>query len=102
MHRNASIVLAVFALGASLPAAAQWKGKGEVGIVFARGNSDTDTANVKLDTSREVERWKHSFGVTALRAAISGDKTVERYGANWQSDYKLTECFYWFGGLRYE
>ncbi len=102
MHRNASIVLAVFALGASLPAAAQWKGKGEVGIVFARGNSDTDTANVKLDTSREVDRWKHSFGVAALRAANDGVKTAERYGASWQSDYKLTDRSFWFGGLRYE
>ena len=99
---SSTILLAVLALGASLPAAAQWKGKGEVGIVYARGNTDTDTVNVKVDTSREVERWKHSFGVTALRAATSGDKTAERYGANWQSDYKLTERSYWFGGLRYE
>ena len=97
-----TIVLAALALGASLPAAAQWKGKGEVGIVVSRGNSDTDTANVKVDTSREIDRWKHSFGVAALRAAIDGDETAERYGASWQSDYKLTDRSYWFGGLRYE
>ena len=103
MNRYAStIVLAVLALGTSLPAAAQWKGKGEVGIVYARGNSDTDTTNIKLDTSREVDRWKHGFGIAALRAATDGDKTAERYGAAWQSDYKLTERSYWFGGLRYE
>ena len=59
--------------------------------MFARGNSDTETANVKLDTSREVDRWKHSFGVAALRAGNEGLTTAERYGANWQSDYKLTE-----------
>ncbi|MCU0757708.1 MAG: DUF481 domain-containing protein [Steroidobacteraceae bacterium] len=97
-----TILLAALALGASLPAAAQWKGKGEVGIVFARGNADTDTANVKLDTSREVDRWKHAFGVAALRATNAGVKTAERYGAAWQSDYKLTERSFWFGGLRYE
>jgi putative salt-induced outer membrane protein len=102
MHRYLALALALLALGTSLPAEAQWKGKGEVGIVFARGNSDTDTANVKLDTSREVDRWKHAFGVAALRAANDGVKTAQRYGANWQSDYKLTERSFWFGGLRYE
>ena len=102
MNRFFAIVLASVALCATLPAEAQWKGKGEVGIVFARGNSDTDTANVKLDTSREVDRWKHSFGVAALRAANNGLKTAERYGAAWQSDYKLTDRSFWFGGLRYE
>jgi putative salt-induced outer membrane protein len=102
MHRHLALVFAALALSASLPAAAQWKGKGEVGIVFARGNAETDTANVKVDTSREVDRWKHSFGVAALRAANAGVKTAERYGANWQSDYKLTDRSFWFGGLRYE
>ncbi len=102
MHRPLALVLAALALGTSVPAHAQWKGKGEVGIVFARGNSDTDTANVKVDTSREVDRWKHSFGVAALRAANNGATTAERYGAAWQSDYKLTDRSYWFGGLRYE
>ena len=51
MHRYLALALAVLALGTSLPAQAQWKGKGEVGFVFARGNSETDTANVKLDTA---------------------------------------------------
>ncbi len=102
MTRYTAVLLAALVLGTSLPAEAQWKGKGEVGIVFARGNSDTDTANVKIDTSHEVDRWKHSFGIAALRAANEGLKTAERYGANWQSDYKLTDRSYWFGGLRYE
>jgi putative salt-induced outer membrane protein len=102
MHRYLALAFVALALVTSLPATAQWKGKGEVGIVFARGNADTDTANVKLDTSREVDRWKHSFGVAALRAANDGVVTAERYGASWQSDYKLSDRSFWFGGLRYE
>lgn len=102
MNRSLAIVLAGLALCATMPAQAQWKGKGEVGIVFARGNADTDTANVKVDTSREVDRWKHAFGIAALRASSEGLTTAERYGANWQSDYKLTDRSFWFGGLRYE
>jgi len=70
--------------------------------VSARGNAEAETANVKLDVSREVDRWKHSFGVAALRATNAGVKIAQRYGANWQSDYKLTERSFWFGGLRYE
>ena len=77
MNRTLALVLAALALGTSLPAQAQWKGKGEVGIVYARGNADTDTVNDKVDTSREVDRWKHGFGVAALRAATEGDKTAE-------------------------
>jgi len=102
MNRYLALALAALALGTSLPAEAQWKGKGEVGIVFASGNTDTETTNVKLDTSREVDRWKHAFGVAALRAVNDGLKTAERYGATWQSDYRLTERSFWFGGLRYQ
>jgi putative salt-induced outer membrane protein len=102
MHRYLALALAALALGTSLPAQAQWKGKGEVGIVSARGNAEAETANVKLDTSREVDRWKHAFGVAALRASNAGIATAERYGASWQSDYKLSDRSFWFGGLRYE
>ena len=81
---------------------AQWKGKGEVGAVMARGNSDADTVNIKLESAKEFDRWKHGFGIQALRATNDGDKTAERYGAFWQSDYKLDDRTYLFGGLRYE
>jgi putative salt-induced outer membrane protein len=88
---------------ASAPAAlAQWRGKGEVGIVFTRGNSDTDTANLKIDSSHELGRWKNAIGVAALRAANDGARTSERYGATWQSDFRFSDRGYVFGGLRYE
>jgi len=100
-----SLISAAVALALGLlpsEAAAEWKGKGEVGAVMARGNSDADTVNIKLDMSRELDRWKHNFGILALRATNDGDKTAERYGAYWQSDYKFSDRSYWFGGLRYE
>jgi putative salt-induced outer membrane protein len=83
-------------------AQAEWSGKGEGGIVFARGNTKTETVNAKLEMAREVDRWKHNFGVAALRAKNAGNKTADRYGAFYQADYKLSEVTYWFGGLRYE
>ena len=83
-------------------ALAQWKGKGEGGAVIARGNSDADTVNLKLEMATELDRWKHGFGIQALRATNDSDKTAERYAAFWQSDYKLDDRTYLFGGLRYE
>lgn len=91
MDRSPASALAVLVLAASGPIAAQWQGKGEVGIVFTRGNSDSDTANVKLDGSHELDSWKNSFALAALRAASDGTPTGERYGATWQSDYRLSE-----------
>ncbi len=82
-----------------LRAQADWSGKGEAGIVFARGNSDTDTANVKFGLARELDRWKHSFDVFVLRASNNGITNAESYGAAWQSDFKMSERSFWFGNL---
>ncbi len=102
-----SMIFAVLSAAAlivtqSPQALAQWKGKGEAGAVIARGNSDTDTVNLKLEMAKELDRWKHGFGIQALRATNDSDKTAERYAAFWQSDYKLDDRTYLFGGLRYE
>jgi putative salt-induced outer membrane protein len=102
MDRSATSALAVLALAAAPSVAAEWQGKGEVGIVFTRGNSDTETANVKLDGSHQFAAWKNTFGLAALRAADDGTRSAERYGVTWQSDYRLSERAYVFGGLRAE
>ena len=83
-------------------AAAEWKGKGELGVVMARGNSEADTVNAKLDMAEESERWKNGFGIAVLRASNDGEKNAERYNAFWQTDYKFSDRSYWYGGLRYE
>lgn len=88
--------------GTGAAAEANWSGKGEGGIVFSRGNADNDNANLRLELARELDRWKHGFAVSTLRSSNDGDTTAERYGASWQSDFKLTERSFWFGGLRYE
>lgn len=99
LRLTATIVL--FATAATA-AQAEWKGKGEIGVVLARGNSETETANVKLDMATERDRWKHGFGVAALRSSNDSVLTAERYGAFWQSDFRISERSFWFGGLRYE
>ena len=94
----AGVALALLAASAQ----ADWKGKGEAGIVFARGNADTDTINLKLGMSEEVDRWKHSLEMAALRASSGGVRSADRYMAGWQSNYKLNDRTFAFGGLRYE
>jgi putative salt-induced outer membrane protein len=98
---------AVAAQAEAAPAAAAappagWTGKGEAGIVFARGNTEADTVNLKLGMSHEVDRWKHSLEMAALRATNKGVKSADRYMAGWQSDYKINARTFAFGALRYE
>ena len=81
---------------------AGWLGKGEAGLVFARGNSVADTVNFKLGMSEVVDQWKHLLEMSALRASTGGVKSADRYMAGWQSDYKVSARSFWFGGLRYE
>lgn len=102
MKRTILFTATVAAALATAAAQAEWKGKGEAGIVFARGNTETDALNLKLAMSTEAGKWKHSLDMAALRAATSGVTTAKRYGAGWQSDYKLTDRSFWFGALRYE
>jgi putative salt-induced outer membrane protein len=96
-----TITCVAFALMAT-DVMAEWKGSAEAGIVFARGNTDTDTVNVKVAMATEINQWKHGWGIAALRAANNGDKTAQRYEAKWQTDYKFTDRDYWWGGARYE
>lgn len=108
MRRTAVLALSLLVAAAASPAMAEWKGKAEAGIVFSRGNTETTTANGKLDIANELKQWKHSAYLAALFAESENSLTseietsAERYEARWQSDYKFTARAYWFGGLRYE
>lgn len=79
-----------------------WSGQGELGFVSARGNSETETLNVGANATYNLDRWRHSFDIYALRAENDGDATAERFGLGGQSDLKINDISYWFGSLRYE
>lgn len=102
MRFEARIAAALVFAGMAGAVHADWKGKGEAGVVFARGNTVADTINAKLAMSDQVGDWKHSLDVAALRAATNGIQSANRYGAGWQSDYAISKKSFWFGGLRYE
>jgi putative salt-induced outer membrane protein len=84
------------------PAHAQWTAKAEAGVVAARGNTQTDSANTKLDIARELRLWKHAAGFTGIYASDSTGTTAQRWEARGQSDYKFSLKGFWFASARYE
>jgi putative salt-induced outer membrane protein len=92
----------LLALTAAAPAHADWEGKGELGGVLARGNTETETLAGKLDMTNETDRWKHMAGFSVLHTVNDGVTSADRYELRGESQYKLTERSYLFGALRYE
>jgi putative salt-induced outer membrane protein len=81
---------------------AQWTAKAEAGAVAARGNTTTDSANVKLDVARQYVRWKHSLGLSAVYQADEFGATGQRWEGRGQTDYRFHPKGFWFGSGRYE
>lgn len=90
------------ALLAAVPAHAEWTGKGEAGLVIASGNTETETANAKLQLVNESDLWRHALGAAGLYASDEDGRTAERWELFGQSDYNFTPRTFWFGAGRYE
>jgi putative salt-induced outer membrane protein len=82
--------------------AQDWTGKGEVGYVMARGNAEAQTANAKLEMTRDSDNTKQTFGVTGLYGESAEAVTASRWDTRWQTDWKITDKAFWFGNARYE
>lgn len=93
---------AALALVVAAPAHADWEGKGELGGVLARGNTETETINGRIDLSTTTDRWRHAVGFSILRTVNDGVTSANRWEVHGESDYKLTERGFLFGALRYE
>lgn len=102
--RSTTLALLVLGLTGTAPTlmASNWVGKGELGLVVARGNSEASTVNAKLELAEESENWKNGFNLAALSATNDGTQNAERYAFSWQTDYKFSEVVFAFGNLRYE
>jgi len=96
-----SLVLLCATSGSQLYAE-PWNGKGELGVVLARGNSEAETINAKLEMAKVSDEWKNAFTLAALQTASDGARSAERYGATWQTDFRFNSRSYWFSGARYE
>jgi putative salt-induced outer membrane protein len=79
-----------------------WSGKGEAGLVKTTGNSETESLLLGVEFVRELEQWRHRMAASALSSEDSGETTAERYGFEWQTDYKLSDISWLLGAFRYE
>jgi putative salt-induced outer membrane protein YdiY len=82
------------------PQAVRWTGSLTAGLVFTRGNSDTNNANVDLGLERRTDwdriTFKGSYASTRTRNLTTGDwETSQDYSrAKLQYDYFLTKEIY--------
>jgi putative salt-induced outer membrane protein len=100
-------VIGALLIGAQLLAGAQdlpqgFSGKGQVGYVMSRGNSDTDAANAKIDLFLLTPQWKHAFALEGLYGRSGEVTSAERWDLRLQSDYTINTKLFSFGALAYQ
>lgn len=98
--RAITLLLALSVVAPSAPAA--WEGEVQFGLVSNRGNTDSDTANLRVRAVTERQRWRHRLRFDALKDEESGETTAERYLFDGNVNYLLGERDYIFGNLRYD
>ncbi len=95
-------VLAVAAALAAASALADWKGKGEGGLLLSRGNSESTSGNLKLDLENAGELWTHKAAVAALYGRNAEFANAQRYEARYELRREITARTFAFGSLRGE
>jgi putative salt-induced outer membrane protein len=96
-----SCIIAVLTIAA--PAAqAQWTGKAELGVLIAGGNTESTSANTKLDLAHDGAKWRHTIYFGAQYGENAQFTNAERYEARYQADRKITDKLSWFFALRGE
>lgn len=93
--------LALAAAG-SVPAMAEWTGKGEAGVAVASGNTDTKSANAKIAIGNKHEQWENTATLAGNYVRTDGDTTARRWELGLQTRYTFSAHTFWYGGLRYE
>ena len=79
-----------------------WATHGELGIVMARGNANTNSGDVKLAVARRLGRWTDATALNALYASTNGITTAQDVGAHLRLERALGKRTFWFGGVLYD
>ena len=79
-----------------------WTGAGQAGLVLARGNADTTTANVKLDATDTIGDWKHLVHLAFLYGESANITSAQRLEGGWQTDYSFSKKLFVFGSVNGE
>ena len=109
MIRISNLLFCLLSCYALSPAWAQddadakvWSGTGELGVVFSRGNSDTETINANAEVIYKPNQWRHQLRVEWLQARDSGETTARRFNMALNTQYDFEDAAYAFGALRYD
>ncbi len=79
-----------------------WIGKGQIGFLDSRGNSDAESINGNVDMLRYDGAWKNEVYGGGLYGKSAGVVSAERWETRLQSNYTFSDDIFAFGGLRYE
>ncbi|QOC21782.1 DUF481 domain-containing protein [Wenzhouxiangella sp. AB-CW3] len=93
---------ALLILGVSAPAMADWTGLGELGVVAARGNTETDTVNGRIELDYTRERWANESVISGVYSRDADRTRASRLVLGNKTDYNLSERSYLLGALRYD
>lgn len=96
------ILICMILVAASGSALAEFSGKGELGLVIARGNSDIETGNVRLELNYEQERWSNESIFNAVYGRDGGETNNSRWVLSNKTNYNLSEVSYLLGAVRYD
>jgi len=90
------------ALICSVPAMAQWTGKGQAGVAVASGNTDTKSANARIAVAYKSDRWENSGTLAGNYVRTNDLTTAQRWEIGAQTRYNFGAHTFWYGGARYE
>lgn len=79
-----------------------WTGQGQLGFLGSQGNTQATSANAALEMGYLQDRWKHALHIDYLYGKSAGVVAAERWDAQWQSNYNLTQRLFTFGLLNYQ
>ncbi len=74
----------------------------QLGVVAARGNTDSETISFGVSAENDLRHWRHRGRFDALRSEEQDEATAERYLLEYNLNYKLSERSYVFGNLRHD
>jgi putative salt-induced outer membrane protein len=101
-NRITGVVITLLLVLPAAPAFAQWTGKGEAGIANSTGNSESLSANAKLEVRKKVDDWEHKLGFSGVYVSNDSDATTQRWEVYGESRHTFSVKNFWYGGFRYE
>ena len=75
----------------------KWSGDIGIGLLFKRGNTNSDSTNANVNMARDSEKWRHTFKADANNEKEEDpdteeyNRTDENYFASYKLDRKLGE-----------